>query len=648
MLTQKFRWSIPAEFNLLSTDTKPTDCPNGSRINEIDTGKVYLFDEENKVWHEKSNSGGGGGGGGGSVTVDTTVNGASANPVQNKAIYDFVNSSVSTSTANFIGTFNSVAELNGYSGTITNNDYAFVISTDSAGNTVYNRYKYNGSAWGFEYALNNSSFTAAQWATIQSGLTATDKTKLDGIEAGANKTVVDENLSQTSTNPVQNKTVNAALGERVDTQTFTADQNRQETEIGVVANAGAKNLLKNARTTTTHRGVTFTVNDDGSVTASGTNDGTGASLFNINTQETLALSNGDYIFSGCPAGGSASGYLMDITRSTGASIKDIGDGVNFIVGGNYTINEIRIVISRNVTVDNLTFYPMIRRAEITDDTFAPYAKTNRELTVAEDADRAALIGQVDGGAKNLFNINATPIVNHTTYTLTDEKLTVSANGSWAHYSVPVDLPAGDYILSMNISDYTKTSEAPDTSMRLRMSETTSGGTSVILSTITGNGIISIPFTWGGGTLYIQFYPNYNATSYANSFSAEDVMICTAADYAISPAFVSYAPTNRELYEAKATINDIYGYGTLIPANADLNDYTTPGRYYGSNDTGNTALNLPVSNDTFTFSLDVKAATPSMTYQYITICRLADDPFIYKRRKYTTWGSWYKFEGTVVS
>lgn len=151
------------------------------------------------------------------LTFDSMPTDGSTNPVRSNGIYDFVNSSVSTSTANFIGTFNSVAELEAYSGTITNNDYAFVISTDSAGNTVYNRYKYNGSAWGFEYALNNSSFTAAQWATIQSGLTASDKTKLDGIEAGANKTVVDANLSQTSTNPVQNKTINAALATKQDT-----------------------------------------------------------------------------------------------------------------------------------------------------------------------------------------------------------------------------------------------------------------------------------------------------------------------------------------------------------------------------------------------------------------------------------------------
>lgn len=85
---------------------------------------------------------------------------------------DFVNSTVGTNTAIFRGTFNSVEELNAYSGDKTNNDYAFVIDTDSAGNTLYNRYKYNGTAWVYEYSLNNSSFTAEQWAAINSGITA--------------------------------------------------------------------------------------------------------------------------------------------------------------------------------------------------------------------------------------------------------------------------------------------------------------------------------------------------------------------------------------------------------------------------------------------------------------------------------------------
>lgn len=41
--------------------------------------------------------------------------------------------------------------------------------------------------------------------------TTAEKTKLAGIDAGANKTVVDDSLSSTSTNPVQNKVVKAGI-----------------------------------------------------------------------------------------------------------------------------------------------------------------------------------------------------------------------------------------------------------------------------------------------------------------------------------------------------------------------------------------------------------------------------------------------------
>lgn len=43
--------------------------------------------------------------------------------------------------------------------------------------------------------------------------TTTEKTKLSGIEEGANKTTVDSELNGTSTNPVQNKIINNALNE---------------------------------------------------------------------------------------------------------------------------------------------------------------------------------------------------------------------------------------------------------------------------------------------------------------------------------------------------------------------------------------------------------------------------------------------------
>ena len=95
------------------------------------------------------------------------------------ATQNFVNSSIATSTATFRGTYNSLAELEAV--TADENDYGFVVATDSAGNTVYNRYKYTTAttpaSWVFEYALNNSSFTAQQWASINSGVTTSDVSK---------------------------------------------------------------------------------------------------------------------------------------------------------------------------------------------------------------------------------------------------------------------------------------------------------------------------------------------------------------------------------------------------------------------------------------------------------------------------------------
>ena len=56
-----------------SDDTKPTEnLANGSKLTEVDTGKTYLFDEDNEEWVEYSAGGGGGGTGGNSAIL--TVN----------------------------------------------------------------------------------------------------------------------------------------------------------------------------------------------------------------------------------------------------------------------------------------------------------------------------------------------------------------------------------------------------------------------------------------------------------------------------------------------------------------------------------------------------------------------------------------------
>ena len=64
-------------------------------------------------------------------------------------------------------------------------------------------------------AKNDEKYVAKEAGKVLStnDFTNAYKTKLDGIEAGANKTVVDESLNKESTNPVQNKVIATKLEE---------------------------------------------------------------------------------------------------------------------------------------------------------------------------------------------------------------------------------------------------------------------------------------------------------------------------------------------------------------------------------------------------------------------------------------------------
>lgn len=62
-------------------------------------------------------------------------------------------------------------------------------------------------------------------ATASGFMSNTDKSKLDGVSAGANQTIVDASFSATSTNPVQNKVVKAALDSKASSShTHTTSQ----------------------------------------------------------------------------------------------------------------------------------------------------------------------------------------------------------------------------------------------------------------------------------------------------------------------------------------------------------------------------------------------------------------------------------------
>lgn len=118
-----------------------------------------------------------------------------------KAAADFVNSSIATSTATFLGSFTLTdlsltypatdaqiaTALDGHTWptgvTPDNNDYVYVEVQNPATtgvDDVVKRFKFNGTNWAFEYKLNNSSFTAAEMAALESGI---DSTKVAAYDA---------------------------------------------------------------------------------------------------------------------------------------------------------------------------------------------------------------------------------------------------------------------------------------------------------------------------------------------------------------------------------------------------------------------------------------------------------------------------------
>lgn len=169
----------------------------------------------------------------------------------------------------------------------------------------------------------------------------------------------------------------AAAGATAVQQTeFETDQQRQETEIGVVANAGAKNLFKiREPITSTRNNVTFVVNADGTVDVSTTSDGASAqtdiSIGTVNTYKGVA-----YKLTGCPSG--VTGLCACGTGGTG-SVIDTGSGALLTPTADGSRSPFVRVFNGAVITTPVKFYPMIRRAEITDDTYVPYAPTNRDL-----------------------------------------------------------------------------------------------------------------------------------------------------------------------------------------------------------------------------------------------------------------------------
>ena len=187
---------------------------------------------------------------------------------------------------------------------------------------------------------------------------------------------------------------------------FEASENAISDIVNVY---GSKNLLKYPyyiSSGTVNRGITWTYDSDGVLTANGTVSETTLDAFGELMHNNYDLTPGDYIISGCPSDGSASKYWLVAYVNSVEKARDYGSGATFTVqDGDYVTIQARVY--RNTTVTNLTFHPMLRLASITNDTWEPYAMTNKELT--------AVVPRGASSSNQLVAQNATARLLNATY-----------------------------------------------------------------------------------------------------------------------------------------------------------------------------------------------------------------------------------------
>lgn len=147
-----------------------------------------------------------------------------------------------------------------------------------------------------------------------------------------------------------------------------------QAELVELVDSGAKNRLKNNAYTRDVNGVSYTINDDKSVTVS--SDGTNTQSLLYLTQADLGLPAGNYVLSGV-SGGSSTTYDIRVKVGSNTTINYNG-GSSFTTDG--SAFEVSIVVRAAQTL-NITVYPMICSASAwaISQTYMPYTPTLYEL-----------------------------------------------------------------------------------------------------------------------------------------------------------------------------------------------------------------------------------------------------------------------------
>lgn len=134
----------------------------------------------------------------------------------------------------------------------------------------------------------------------------------------------------------------------------------------------------------TNSGLTFTYDEEtGYITVNGTANSTTGSYAVLNIQNRndtntpFYLPKGEYKATGCPSDGGNGKYRIAIgyTNTDGsysAYGMDDGNGFEFEVTDETRPMQVQLIVYNGYTANNLVFKPMIRPADIVDDTYEPY------------------------------------------------------------------------------------------------------------------------------------------------------------------------------------------------------------------------------------------------------------------------------------
>lgn len=185
-------------------------------------------------------------------------------------------------------------------------------------------------------------------------VTEEDKKKLAGIEEGANKTVVDSELSSSSTNPVQNKVVKAEIDAAVE---YIEKEKADRSEI-------TTNSLDCTMQYAEGHGLTVTRLNDGTYNIVGT--ATDNVVIPLTDQSDVLEVLEDSILLGCK-GGSAVTYGLGVLKDSTYSEVFDGEACRLLAG---TYDYAYIFVRNGVTI-NTAMEPMIT-TNIRATNYVPY------------------------------------------------------------------------------------------------------------------------------------------------------------------------------------------------------------------------------------------------------------------------------------